>query len=136
MDGIAAKKVLIVEDDQVVGKTLGQILTVEKYEVRVMYSAEFAMTLLATWTPDIAIVDVLLPGMNGVDFAIRLQAVASACHVLLFTALPGLIEIVEAARTSGHSFEVIEKPIPPAFMVNRVADLLSSGPHAPPPLAA
>lgn len=128
MDGIAIKNVLIVDDDQTVANTLGMILKSETHDVRVVYSAEAASELLASWTPDIAIVDVLLPGMNGVDFAIALKTVAPGCHVLLFTALPRRNGIVEAARMSGHPFEVIEKPSPPLFMVNRVADLLASGP--------
>ena len=136
MDGTAVKKVLILDDDHTVGNTLGMILTSEKYETRVVYSAESALALIADWTPDIAIVDVLLPGMNGVDFAILLETACPGCHVLLFTALPGLIGIVETARTSGHPFEVLEKPIAPLFMLNRVADLLASGPHVSSPHTA
>ena len=131
MDGTAVRKLLILDDDHTVANTLGLILTGEKYEVQVAYSAESASRLLGKWTPDVAIVDVLLPGMNGVDFSILLQTACPACHVLLFTALPGLIGIVETARTNGHRFEVIEKPVPPLLMVNRIADLLASGPGNP-----
>ncbi len=136
MDGIAVKKVLILDDDLAVGNTLGMILKGEKYDVRVVYSAESALALVADWTPNIAIVDVLLPGMNGVDFAVILEKACPGCRVLLFTALPGLIDVVEAARTEGHPFEVIEKPISPLFMLNRVADLLALGPNTAFPLPA
>lgn len=128
MDGRPVKKLLVLDDDRIVADTLGMILTDKRYEVRVVYSAESAIELVAGWVPDVAIVDVLLPGMNGVEFGILMETACPDCRVLLFTALGGLIEPVERARARGHLFEVLEKPIPPVFMLNRVADLIASSP--------
>lgn len=125
----ALKNALVLDDDRVVAETLGMILTSSGYEVRVAYSAEAAGDLLARWTPDIAIIDILLPGMNGVEFSISLQTACPGCHVLLFTAFPGVLGILDAARLKGHEFEILEKPVPPPQILSRVADLLAGGVH-------
>lgn len=127
MNGRPLKKLLVLDDDRTVADTLGMILSDKHYEVRVVYSAESAIQLIAAWIPDIAIVDVLLPGMNGVEFGILMESACPDCHVLLFTALGGLIGPIERARASGHPFEVLEKPVAPPFMLNRIAEL-AAGP--------
>ena len=123
------KRALILDDDRTVGNTLGMILS-SRYDVRVAPTAEDVINLIAEWIPDVAIVDILLPGMNGVDFALLLQRTCPGCCVLLFTGLPGIIGEVESARADGHVFEVLEKPIAPLFMLDRIADTLAAGPAA------
>lgn len=49
------RRILIVEDEQVVADTLGQILSAHGYGVRIAYSAEAAMSIVASWTPNIAL---------------------------------------------------------------------------------
>ncbi|HWE84491.1 MAG TPA: response regulator [Terracidiphilus sp.] len=127
----ALKNALVLDDDRVVAETLGMILTGSGYEVRVEYTAEAAIDLLARWSPDVAIIDILLPGMNGVDFSISLQAACPGCHVLLFTAFPGVLGILDAARLKGHEFEILEKPVPPPQILSRLADLLAGGGRTP-----
>lgn len=132
MDGNGApKRALILDDDCAVAETLGMILTGNGYEVRVVNTAEEAIELLAGWTPDVAVVDILLPGMNGVEFAISLETVCPACHVLLFTAFPGVRGILDEALSKGREFEVLEKPVPPPQMLNRIAVLLAGGARVP-----
>lgn len=132
------RRVLVVDDDHVVADSLGMILSGSCYEVRVAHSAESASRLISQWTPEVAIVDVLLPGgMGGIDFAIFLQTACPGCQVLLFTALPGVSGALEAAKVDAHDFQVMEKPIPPADMLDRVAALLAALPQksARPPVA-
>lgn len=129
----ARRNALILDDDRVVADTLGMILASSGYDIRVVYSAESAIDLVAHWSPDIAIVDILLPGMNGVDFAICLQAASPGCHVLLFTAFPAVKGILEDARQKGFDWEVFEKPVPPPQILGRVAALLAGGARTPPP---
>lgn len=129
----ALRNALIVDDDRVVADTLGMILSGSGYDIRVAYSAEAAIDLLAHWSPDIAVVDILLPGMSGVDFAILLQSASPGCHVLLFTAFPAINGILETAQRKGYAWEVFEKPVPPPAILSRVAELLAGGARIAPP---
>ena len=78
-------KILIVDDERVIADTLAVILEQRRYESRAAYSAEEALELIATWSPDLAILDVILPRMNGIDLAILLKAEYPTCLVTLFS---------------------------------------------------
>ena len=54
------RRILIVEDEKVVADTLGQILSANGYNIRIVYSAEEAISILSEWSPDLAILDVML----------------------------------------------------------------------------
>ena len=49
------------------------------------YSAEGAIDILSTWQPEVAILDVVLPRMNGIDLAIVVRENYPQCQVLLFS---------------------------------------------------
>jgi DNA-binding NtrC family response regulator len=119
-------KVLIIDDEQSVSDTLALIFSKEGYETRVAYSAEQAIEVIAEWVPDLAIVDVVLPRMNGIDFAIVLRDNHPACQLVLFSAQQSAADLVEQAAKAGNLFEILAKPVHPAYMLETVANLLSA----------
>jgi DNA-binding response OmpR family regulator len=120
------RKILVVEDEKVIADTLGQILSGNGYEIRIAYSAEEAMCVLADWCPDLAILDVMLPKMNGIELAVVLKEKIANCHVLLFSGQPSVETLVQKAKTEGHEFEILAKPVHPSVMLNAVSSLLGS----------
>lgn len=120
----AAQRVLIVDDEKVIAITLGRIFSGTGYEARIAYSAEDALALLNGWAPDLAVVDVSLPGMNGVELAIHLKALSPGCRLLLISGKPETQEVVEDAGRNGHVLELIAKPVPPRVLLDRAAELL------------
>ena len=60
--------ILVLDDDVHVAETLQMILLARGYKVRIANSAEEAIETIAAWEPDLAIVDVMLPRMNGIEF--------------------------------------------------------------------
>ncbi|HXS77053.1 MAG TPA: response regulator [Terracidiphilus sp.] len=121
---MGGRKILIVEDEKVVADTLGQILGADGYEIRVVYSAEDAVTLIATWPPDLAILDVMLPRMNGIELAVILKENFSRCHVLLFSGQPSVEGLMQKAKNEGHEFEIMAKPVHPSVMLDTISTLL------------
>jgi DNA-binding response OmpR family regulator len=117
-------RILVVEDEKVVADSLAQILSVHDYVVRTAYSAEDAIDALSDWRPDLAILDVMLPKMNGIELAVVLKANYPDCRILLFSGQPSVDELLEKAKVEGHVFEILAKPVPPAFMLSRVSNLL------------
>src|SRR5579871_4117870 len=79
------RKILIVDDESAIADTLQLIFLTRRYEVRVAYTAERAVEVIAEWQPDMAVVDVILPEMNGIDLAIVIKENYPSCHVLLFS---------------------------------------------------
>ncbi len=98
------QKILVVDDEMAISDTLAIIFSTHGYASRVAYSAEMAIELLEEWQPDLAVVDVVLPGMNGIEFAIFLRASYPACRFLLFSGQPGTAALLEEAqKTATHS---------------------------------
>lgn len=119
------RRILIVEDEKVVADTLGQILSAHGYDVRIAYSAETAIEIISRWPPDLAILDVMLPLMNGIEFALILKEDLPDCHVLLFSGQPSTEALMQKARSEGHHFDILAKPIHPSVMLNAISSILS-----------
>lgn len=118
------RKILIVEDEKVVADTLGQILAANGYEIRVVYSAEDAVSFIASWRPDVAILDVMLPKMNGIELALVLKESLPECHTLLFSGQPSVEVLMQKARSEGHQFDILAKPVHPTVMLDAISTLL------------
>ena len=120
-----ARKILIIDDEPTIADTLAVIFSSSGYNSRAVYSAEQALEVLEEWRPDLAVIDVVLPGMNGIEFAIFLKASYPACQFLLFSGQPGTSGLLEEARKKGHLFEILAKPLHPTFMLATVSDMLT-----------
>jgi CheY-like chemotaxis protein len=120
------KRVLFVDDERLIADTLALIFSSQGYETRAIYSAEQALELIPDWLPNLAIIDVRLPGMNGIDLAIRLRAEYPDCRVSLFSGQASTSDLLELARQNGHSFDIIVKPVPPAEFLAQASHLLCS----------
>lgn len=118
------RRILIIDDETSVAETLEMIFRGCGYEVRSAFSAEQAIETIAAWQPDLAIVDVMLPQMNGIEFGTVLKANYPDCHILLVSGHPGTEELLELARRQGHNFEILAKPLHPALILDIVAQLL------------
>jgi DNA-binding response OmpR family regulator len=123
---VGERRILIVEDERVVADTLGQILSASGYGVRIAYSAEEALSAISDWAPDIALLDVMLPNMNGIDLAVALQKPIPGCQILLFSGQPSVEGLLQKALHEGHSFEILAKPIHPSVILDKIARLLSA----------
>ena len=117
-------KVLIVDDQRTIADTLDLIFSASGYETRAAYSAEQALEIVAEWLPDLAIVDVILPLMNGIDLAIRLTAQYPACRILLFSGQSLTADLLAQAATKGYKFEILAKPVHPTEILERALKLL------------
>lgn len=116
----------MVDDEARVAETLELIFVTRGYEVRAANSAEQAIEILAEWQPDLALVDVMLPLMNGIDFGIALESIYPACRLLLLSGHPGTAALLDDARLNGHNFDILAKPLHPSFILDTVSNLLPS----------
>jgi len=117
-------KILIVDDEVHISETLGMVFSARGYEVRGANSAEQAIEILAQWQPDAAILDVMLPHMNGIDLGLVIRSNYPTCRLLLISGHPDTGALLEEAKAKGHSFEILAKPIHPAYILAAVSDLL------------
>lgn len=128
MTGVdGSRRILIVDDEPDVTESLSAILAKYDYEVRVAATAEQAIETVAGWQPDLAIVDVMLPHMSGIDLAVVIREAHPRCQLVLFSGNQTTQSLLEEAAKKGHLFEVVAKPVHPMFMVDYVSSRLSGG---------
>ena len=116
-------KVLIVDDERVIADSLVAIFSANGHEARAAYSAEDAIEKMSVWRPELAIIDVCLPLMNGIELAVIIQASDPECHCTLFSGQASTWDLLEEARHEGHDFDILPKPVPPAELLS-LANLL------------
>jgi len=131
-DTLLAKKrqpvILVVDDEKVIAQTLSIILRKSGFEVMTAYDAPTALRLTAKLTPDLLISDVVMPQMSGIDLAITMKHTSPTCKVLLFSGQAATIDLLEEARSQGHDFTTLTKPVHPTDMLRRIHECLSIEP--------
>jgi two-component system chemotaxis response regulator CheY len=82
------KRVLVVEDDAAVGHMIAQILRAEDYESTAASEGRSALAMLRTGSFDVVILDVMLPGMDGISIlkSIREEPSLNGVPVLMLSA--------------------------------------------------
>jgi DNA-binding response OmpR family regulator len=70
------RKILIIEDDPIVGEMLQMYLSEEGFEVKRVEDSEAGLLELETMQPDILILDLMLPGVNGAEFCQALRSIS------------------------------------------------------------
>ncbi|MET0333564.1 MAG: ATP-binding protein, partial [Rhizobacter sp.] len=68
------RKVLVVDDNRDAADSLALMLSFDDHDVRTVFGPEEALTVAAEWLPEIVLLDIGLPGMDGYEVARRLRA--------------------------------------------------------------
>ncbi len=113
-------KVLVVDDERTVADTLKLILNNAGYDTRTAYSGETAVEMLRDFEPEILITDVIMPGISGIDAAIKVCEALPACKVLLISGNETAALLHEAAKNQNHDFELLAKPFHPTLLIARM----------------
>jgi two-component system nitrogen regulation response regulator GlnG len=101
--------VLIVDDEPSICWAFRECLTDEGYTVDIAGTAEQALTSTERRTPDVIVMDVRLPGMDGLTALEKLQARSGSIPVIIMTAFGSLSTAVRAI--DGGAFDYLTKPI-------------------------
>ena len=101
-------EVLIVDDDRSVRDSLRKILEKEGYKVSDVESGEVALHSIRRLSPEVALVDLKMPGMNGIDFVKKLKRTAPDVEAVVMTGYGTIETAVEAMREGAYDF--ITKP--------------------------
>ncbi len=113
--------ILLVEDDRRIRTSLRYVLEDEGNAVDEAESAEAALDLLERRAPDVVIVDLMLPGMNGFDLCRRIRA-TSDTSILVLTARSDSHDVVAGLEAGADDYVV--KPAVPKELSARVRALL------------
>jgi DNA-binding response OmpR family regulator len=105
--------VLVVDDESAITDTLAEILNRSGYAAMPVYSAEEALETALLMPPELLIADVMLPGENGIDLAIKIRRIFPDCRILLFSGQAATTDLLASANLGGNKFELLSKPVHP-----------------------
>src|ERR687891_384768 len=100
--------ILVIDDEEIMREILETLLTREGYEVRLAATATEGLELAKTLPFDAAIVDVMLPGMDGVQALDELKKIDEELPVLMITAFASVENAIAAMKRG--AFDYITKP--------------------------
>lgn len=118
-------QILVVDDERVIADTLAIIFTRAGYLARAAYSAEEALEMVPEWAPDVAVIDVILPKMNGLDFAVALRGICPECRTMFLSGQAATANLLEDAGAEERGFDVLAKPVHPSILLQHIEALLA-----------
>jgi signal transduction histidine kinase len=123
---LGGRKILIVDDDQINLRILAGILRSEKYHLIQVESGEAALEAYPENPPDLVLLDVMLPGMDGFEICRRLKATygADSAPVIFITAKAESDDVVQGLAAGGADY--LPKPFKPKEVVARIRTHLQS----------
>lgn len=120
-DAADSARILVVDDDATVRTLLRRMLSIEGYAVDEAADGATALEKVGRWAPDLLLLDIMMPGQDGLDVLEGLRR-TSAVPVILLTA-----KTEEADRVLGFRFgadDYVCKPFSTAELIERIAAVL------------
>ena len=113
-------KILIVDDDPSARQTVVALLENENYELELVEDGFQALQVLGKMQPDLILLDVMMPGMDGFEVCRRIRATPKFAEVpiLILTALDDRQSLVQGIEAGADDF--VRKPIDRRELVTRV----------------
>ena len=119
MDAIRPHKgrVLVVDDDSSLSEMLTIVLRSEGFEPRVCPTGDLAMAMVREFKPDLVLLDLMLPGKDGVDVCRQIRG-ESGVPIIMLTAKSDTIDIVVGLESGADDYVV--KPFKPKELIARL----------------
>jgi DNA-binding NtrC family response regulator len=118
-------RILIVDDEAGLRQSFARLLVQEGHEVTGAASGEEALARVAESLPDLAVMDVRMPGASGLETLARLRVLAPGLPVIIMTAYGTTATAIEAVNTG--AFDYILKPFEVPRMLRLIDQALAAG---------
>jgi UDP-3-O-[3-hydroxymyristoyl] N-acetylglucosamine deacetylase len=103
------KKVLIVDDEERIVQSIAGVLEDEGFRVTTARSGEEAIRAFQQEEPDVTLLDIWLPGMDGIEILKRLKWIAPECQVIMISGHATISTAMTSVKLG--AFDFIEKPL-------------------------
>ena len=123
------KQIMVVDDEVQILTLMEVTLQRRGYSVQKARSAAIALAMLESVTPDLFVLDVMMPGMDGIELckAIRARPETVDTPVLIVSALNDPVTIKRGYDAGANDY--LQKPAPQFDLITKVRDLV--GPDQP-----
>lgn len=108
-DSDSRPSILLVDDDRVFVERLARAFRDRAYEVRTASDCDSAVTLARAESPEMAVVDLRMPGRSGLELVRELKSIDGATNILVLTGYGSIATAVEAIRLGAKDY--LPKPV-------------------------
>ncbi len=119
---MGGEKILVVEDDRTIARFVELELMHSGYQVRKVGAGSAALETIAAEEPDLLILDLMLPSIDGLEVARRLRTCRSRVPILMLTAKAETQDVVTGFDAGADDY--LKKPFEIPELLSRVAALL------------
>jgi two-component system response regulator PilR (NtrC family) len=98
----------VIDDEPIIYEVLGELLTSEGYDVEISSSGEQAIEKCSSKTYDLVLLDLLMPGMSGMDVLKKLKKIDPNLIVIIITAYASIESAISAMKIGAYDY--IQKP--------------------------
>jgi two-component system phosphate regulon response regulator PhoB len=118
------ERILVIEDDEDIQELIRYNLAREGYGVEAVVSAEEGLTLASSWDPHLILLDLMLPGMDGLEACRKLKnnKTTDTIPIIMVTAKGEEADIVAGLELGADDY--IVKPFSPKVLVARIRSVL------------
>ncbi|MBM4294809.1 MAG: sigma-54-dependent Fis family transcriptional regulator [Deltaproteobacteria bacterium] len=117
--------IIVVDDDHQLRQSFKKILAAEGHSVRTAASGEAALELVRESLPDLVIMDIRMPGMDGLEAFRRMRAIESRLPVVIMTAYGTTETAIEATKLG--AFDYVLKPFEIPDILTLIGQALEAG---------
>ncbi|WP_419897038.1 sigma-54-dependent transcriptional regulator [Roseomonas sp. USHLN139] len=131
MSAATPRSVVLIEDDEVLGESLVQRLTLEGVATQWARSLREGEALLRRHRPNLIVSDIRLPDGSGEALLLRLMPELGGTPIIVITAHGDVAQAVRLLRAGADDY--VEKPFPAQLLLDKLSSLSDWSPPAPPP---
>jgi DNA-binding NtrC family response regulator len=113
----AQRRVLVVDDERLIADSVATILNLNGFEAIARYSGAAALESVRQQCPDIIISDVVMPDLNGIEFAKAVRSICPRARIVLFSGNVDTTRMLDDASVEGYLFEILAKPVHPVKLL-------------------
>jgi len=110
-------RILVVDDDAAIAEMIGIVLRGEGFEPHFSYDGAAAIEAFSTVKPDLVLLDLMLPGIDGIEVCTRIREV-SGTPIIMLTAKSDSTDVVRGLESGADDYVV--KPFNPKELVARI----------------
>lgn len=124
------KKVLIIDDDELIREIVKLALSHSDFEAATLESPALALTVIKKSRPDLILMDIYMPELNGLELCRMLKAddQTRSIPIILFTGSGETVDVIGGADAG--AIDYITKPVAPQFLVDKIRKVLRIGADA------
>jgi DNA-binding response OmpR family regulator len=122
---MAKARILVIDDEEIIRVSCKRALVPEGYEVDTAASGREGLELFEKEKYDLVLVDLKMPGLNGIEVLLNIKSQRSDQNVMIMTGYDTIEHIVESISSGAAHY--LEKPFTPDTLLERINEVIGEG---------